>query len=666
MKGCAIPHRTSASILALLIGFSASSDQFASGLGDEALLFEDVPSVFGASKYEQKVTEAPSRISIVTAEEIQRYGYRTFSELLRSLPGFSVTNDRNYAYTGVRGFGIPGDYDTRLLQLVDGHRINDNLYGSLYSDNSFPVDLHLIDRVEVIRGPSSSLYGSGAFFAVVNVITKKGRDIDGWQVSGSAGSLQNNQGQLTYGRRYGNGAEVLVSAMASDSVGNERLYYAEFDDPSTSNGVAEDKDGEDVQRFFTRVSFGDFSLEGVYGQREKAIPTAPYDSLFNANETRTWDNRGYLDLKYETLLQSGAEVVARVYYDSYWYKGEYMYDYGDALDPYLSLNHDYGKGAWWGSDLQWAKQLGNHRIVAGTEYRNSLREEQGNYDQDGVYLDVETDSAVSAVFAQDEIQLNDKLTLNLGLRYDRYSNFGGTTNPRAALIWTPSATSVMKVLYGQAFRAPNAFELYYNEDVRWKPSPNLSPETIDTRELVWEQQLSDGLRGVVAIYTNEISNLIALTTDPADGMLVNINEGDAQAEGAELELEYRWTNGTSAVMSYSYQHAEDVITGARLVNYSPHVTKLNLVAPILNDGLDVALEAQHEAARLTIDGNESGSRMLLNLSLFSEVWMQGLTASMTIYNLFDETYAYPASEEHEQDLIEQDGRTLRLRLAYAF
>ena len=91
---------------------------FGEGLDEERLLFADIPSVYSASKYEQKVTEAPSRVSIVTAEEIQRYGYQTLADILRSLPGFYTTNDRNYGYVGVGGFGIPGDYDSRLLLLV--------------------------------------------------------------------------------------------------------------------------------------------------------------------------------------------------------------------------------------------------------------------------------------------------------------------------------------------------------------------------------------------------------------------------------------------------------------------------------------------------------------------------------------------------------------------
>ena len=142
----------------------------------EMLLFDDIPSVFTASKYEQKVTDAPARINIITAKEIESHGYQNLADILRSVPGFYTTYDRNYHYTGIRGFGIPGDYDTRILTLVDGHRVNENIYDSSSTKRGFVLDVDLIERVEIVRGPASSLYGSNAFFGVVNVITKNGRD----------------------------------------------------------------------------------------------------------------------------------------------------------------------------------------------------------------------------------------------------------------------------------------------------------------------------------------------------------------------------------------------------------------------------------------------------------------------------------------------------------
>jgi len=194
----------------------AQMEDGAFAMDEEAMLFEEIPSVFGASKYEQKVTEAPASVSIVTAEEIARYGYRTLADILQSLRGFYVSNDRNYQYSGVRGFGRPGDYNNRLLLLIDGHRANDNVYNSAYIGHEFPVDVDLIDRVEVIRGPSSSIYGTSAFFGVINVITKRGRDYQGVEVSSEAGNYDAYNGRLSYGDRYGSGFELLVSG----TVGN--------------------------------------------------------------------------------------------------------------------------------------------------------------------------------------------------------------------------------------------------------------------------------------------------------------------------------------------------------------------------------------------------------------------------------------------------------------
>ena len=119
----------------------------------EDLMEIEVDSVYGASKYLQKVTQAPASISIVTAEEIQKYGYRTLADVLRSVRGFYITYDRNYSYVGVRGFARPGDFNSRILVLVDGHRVNDNIFDQAFLGTDFPVDIDLIDRIEVIRGP---------------------------------------------------------------------------------------------------------------------------------------------------------------------------------------------------------------------------------------------------------------------------------------------------------------------------------------------------------------------------------------------------------------------------------------------------------------------------------------------------------------------------------
>ncbi|HTT18702.1 MAG TPA: TonB-dependent receptor plug domain-containing protein, partial [Candidatus Sulfotelmatobacter sp.] len=146
-----------------------------------------VESVYGASKFLQNVSDAPTSVTVVTAEDIQKYGYRTLADVLQTVHGFYVINDRNYSYVGVRGFLDPRDYNARILFLVDGHRINDNIFDGSYVGTEFPVDVDLIERIEIIRGPNSSIYGTGAFAAVINVITKRGRDMNAAEISAAAG-----------------------------------------------------------------------------------------------------------------------------------------------------------------------------------------------------------------------------------------------------------------------------------------------------------------------------------------------------------------------------------------------------------------------------------------------------------------------------------------------
>jgi iron complex outermembrane receptor protein len=235
-----------------------------------------------------------------------------------------------------------------------------------------------------------------------------------------------------------------------------------------------------------------------------------------------------------------------------------------------------------------------------------------------------------------------------------------------ALIWTPVKQSTLKLLYGTAFRAPNAYELHYEDGgIAQKAPDSLDPETVRSYEIVLEQRLNREVNLTAAVYRNEIEDLIAITTDPTDGLLVFENRGSATAKGVELELNGHWVNGWKGSISYSYQQAEDD-DGGRLVNYPQNMAKLNVIAPLGAAGLAAGVGMQYEDGRKTLGGWETDSRLLTNLTLSSTDWVDGLTLSASVYNLFDESYAVPGFEEHTQDQIEQDGRTFRLKLQYAF
>ena len=309
---------------------------------EEFMLFEDIPSVFSASKYEQKVTQAPSSVSIITAEEIKKYGYRDFMEILQSIRGFYVTNDRNYEYAGVRGFGLPSDYSNRILILLDGMRTNDNVYDAPSMDSM--VDVDLIDRIEVVRGPSSSLYGSNAFFATINVITKRGRDYNGLEISGEVGSHDTYKPMATFGKKMASGFEMLVSGSYLDSDGDDNLYYSEFDDPETNNGRAKDRDELEQKNFMAKFSYRDFSLTANYNKYTKDVPTAPWETIFNGN-LWTEDEMFIAGLTYDHSYQNGVDLAAKLNYNYYKYEGEYPYEGDPDWDePPVVVNDDRAKG----------------------------------------------------------------------------------------------------------------------------------------------------------------------------------------------------------------------------------------------------------------------------------------------------------------------------------
>jgi len=218
----------------------------------EDLMKVDIDSVSGVSGFNQKVTEAPAAVTIITAEDIQRYGYRTLADILRNVRGFYVSNDRNYSYLGVRGYGLPGDYNSRITLMVDGHRLNDDIFDAALIGTEFPIDVDLIDRVEVIRGPNSSLYIASAFLGVINVITKRGRDSQRVSVTGSVASYGTYEGSVIYGDQFKNGLEMLLSGSFYDSHGQDRLFFPQFDTPANNNGIAENADGDE---FYHSVIF---------------------------------------------------------------------------------------------------------------------------------------------------------------------------------------------------------------------------------------------------------------------------------------------------------------------------------------------------------------------------------------------------------------------------
>jgi len=658
--------RIAATVLGLVVAAGSASAQSLSEMSLERLMRVDAGRVFGASERSQPVTEAPTSVSFITAEDIARYGYRTLADVLHGVRGMYVSDDRNFSLLGARGFGKPGDYNSRILLLVNGHRVNDNVFGQAEIGAEFGLDAASFERVEIIRGPASSIYGDSAFFAVVNVITRTGATINGGSASIQMGSQGTQLVRGTVGRSFRNGLDVALSSSVHHSDGASRLYFPAFDSPHTNFGIAQGLDGERAGQFYGRLAYRGLTLTSAYGNRRKDVPTASFGTIFNEQIDReqTEDRHTLLDLEYGRPIGS-ARLTVRGSYDRFTYDGHYPIP-GDDFGLRKVVAHNDVIGARWTVGARLNKPLPfRQMLVAGTEFINNTDQNQRSSILDPAVPMFTTDvsSTQQAVYIQDELKLGRHVILNGGLRYDRYEAFDRVT-PRTAVIVMPSPAQSFKYLYGRAFRSPNAYErndFYFGAQVA-----SLTPESIVTHEFVWEQYARDWLRTSVSTYWYTAERLITETADPSTFFGVTyVNEGEVRAKGVELESQMRLWKGAEGHLSYALQNATDHATGRRLTNSPRQMVKGRVSAPLVGNGSSVALEVLGIGRRLTVSGSEVGAAATANVTVIKPLG-RSFELLGTMRNLFDVEYADPASEQHRQDTIPRNGRTFHIGIGWHF
>jgi outer membrane cobalamin receptor len=611
--------------------------------------------VVAGSKRVQQTRNVASFVSVVTAADIKEHGYRTLSAVLKTLASFYLSDDRNYTFVGVRGFERSGDYNSRVLLLLNGQRTNDPVYDQAYIGEEFSVDVDMIDRIEVIRGPSAAVYGSSAFFAVINVVTKSGASLAGGEVSAAAASYGTYGGRASYGKTFSNDGDFMISASYSDAKG-QSLYYPEFDTPATNNGIAANADHEDFRKLLATASKGHFAFQASHSYREKGIPTAAFGTLFNDSRSRTWDGLSLASASYN-LSSPLSSLSTRVFAGRWTYKGAYAYV------PGVPPNRDDDIGEWLGTSVDAAHTFSRHLLTVGAEVQDNYNMKQKNFDPAPfvVYSDLANKAVHGGVFVQDEIKLLDPLTLYAGARLDRYEGFGSEMSPRLGLIYTPDAATTVKLLAGRAFRAPNDYELHFSS-VYDEPNPALKPERIQTLELIAERMIGDVVQVSASTFRNRLSGLINQRVDSAQNNRLQFLNADAiESKGIELGLRVNRGHGPTGQFTYSLQRTEDRLTGIELTNSPRQMAKFEILAPIDLRNITVGVDAQYVSGRQTIAGTMAPGEVVTNLSFLAPLAFRRFDLSATAYNLFAVKYGIPGSDEHLQNIIAQDGRSFRVQ-----
>lgn len=617
--------------------------------------------VYSASRYLQNASDAPSAVSVVTSEDIRSFGWRTLAEILRTLPGLTVNHDRNYTYLGARGFLRPGDYNTRFLLLIDGQRTNDPVYSQAAIGSEFILDVDLIDRVEYVPGAGSSMYGASAFFGVINVVTKRPRQLPPLQLSGEAGRAGASKGRATISLHNDAGAELLLSATRYRSTGAD-LYYPEFDQAANNNGIARGLDHDLANSLFAKGRAGPWHFSFAHAERTKGIPTASFGQVFNDPRSHTRDVQTRAQIGYRDLMPNNTELAINLTFGQYKYEGDYVYDV-----PPVNIQRDGSVGTALGVDMRLVTtRFSGHKLVIGAEHTVDTRREQYNYYVApwSAGLDDRRRGRNTGFFIQDEIALSPKLMLNAGLRLDASEITTAIVNPRLALIYKPWAGTVVKGVVGTAYRDPNAYEMYYRAPAPdgQNANPALKPERIQTRELILEQRLGQSSKVSGTLYQNVISDLITQSYDEGTQMSTFVNTGKAVARGLELAIDHAWAGGARMRASTTVQHTHEDTNG-HPVNSPRVLAKANVSVPL--GRARTGLEAQFVGPRQTLAGKIDGY-WIANATLFAARLAKGVELSASLYNVFNRRYADPGGAEHTQDSLQQDPRMWRLKLTIGF
>ena len=620
--------------------------------------------VSAASRFEQLIGEAPAAASVLSSSDIRAHGWRTLADALASLPGLFTTDDRSYAYLGARGFLRPGDYNSRFVFMIDGVRTNDTVYGQAMLGNEGLVDMDMVQRIEFIPGAGSAIVGSSAMFGVINVVTRDGNALAGPRVALAAGSQGERRLRASYGWHGRQGADLLMSASVLTREG-ETLYYPEFDTPEQGNGIVRGGDGEQARQFLFKASAAGFTLSANHVHRSKGTPTASYETLFGA-PNRTLDTHSVVQLAWARSLAPGLALSAQ----ALWGKADYLghYYYAGARERRID-NVDGSHARWTGLNLHAAfTGLAGHKILLGTDLERDTRRDLFNYVAEpyALMLDERRSANRHGVFVEDELRLGERVLVNASLRRDRHSTGAHSTSPRLALLYRFTPGNTVKLIYGRAFRVPNAYELYYHveEDGGQLPNPTLAPERIRTTEAVFEHAFGASGHARLSLFTYRMRDLITQQQDPASGLLIFRNIDRARALGLEASAEQVYASTARLRASYSWQRASDG-EGQPLRAAPRHLFKLNGVLPVAADRARLGAEFHCLSARLTEHGRVGGY-CLSNLTLSSARLLPGADLSLSAYNLLDRRYADPAGPAFVQQALQRQGRTYHLKLVYSF
>jgi len=607
-------------VLASLGISTAQSQPLTSQEEERAMLqlYGDEELVSLATGTQQPLGRAPAVATVITAKDIKAMGATDLDEVLETVPGLHVARNA-IGYDPIYTFrGIYSSFNQQVLVLINGIPIT-NVYAGERGVIWGGMPVQAISRIEVVRGPGSAVYGADAAAGVINIITKTKDEINGTEIGGRVGSFDTYDGWGLHGGTWG-GFDVAAMVEYHKTNGPDSIIDSDlqsiFDQalgthaslaPGPVNLMRNNLDVRlDVSRDHWRwrgglQHHGDFG-EGA-GLAQALDPHSRNESdrwntdltyhnpefaenwdvqaqasFFHTSAVNTRDNRL---LPPGTLLPIGADGnISGTSIDLVRFPNGYIGDpstfenharvnvsgvYTGFTDHQLRLGTGYNYSALWATEK---KNFGINPYT-GQPIPFSGNLALVNVSGTGAAYIGKPDRQNYFLYVQDEWKFARDWQLTGGVRYDYYSDFGETLNPRGAVVWDLRYDLTAKLMYGSAFRAPSFQELHAVNNPVTLGNPNLKPETLDTVELAFDYRPRSDLRLGWNLFHYWWKDLIRYVPDAGGGSFTAQNTGAQNGYGTELEAEWEPLDNLKLVGNYAYQHSTDQTT-RRDAGYAPH------------------------------------------------------------------------------------------------
>jgi len=635
--------------------------------------------VTAVSRNKELVEEAPSSVSIIPGAELRAMGYPTIAEAVRGVRGVYLSDDRSYTTLGFRGFSRPGDYGNKVLVLYDGHPFNDNILYQSFPGFEGRTDIEDVERIEVVRGPGSALYGTGAVFGVVNVVTHERDKRTKVEAGASAVEYSMTRGRVHAYYNAGHDAGAWVSASAGRGAGRDFFFPEYLNDSSGLRGEARNLDDSRLHTLQGRVWWKDLTLQAMWNHRNKTIPSAEYETIFGDSRNRFIDDRAFVEARFEPKLGDSVQSLTRAHYNLYDFYSGAPYDPADG-----GLAEESYKGRWAGLEQRFLlKPVSMLSLTLGGEVQRHFRAFMSGKDETGDYLPANDNPfTVLAAYAVGDVELDPRFRMSLGVRYDRFAfefaePLGNVTrdsvNPRLAIVAKPYSNGITKLIAGRAFRAPTVYEIFYQSAVQ-DPSPDLKPEQLWSGELEHTHLFGSAVSGTVAAYGNYVDDLIVgrgsgTTTDHT---FLENSSSPVLVLGGEAEVRRDWRSGWMVAAQYSFSRARYLnnTEDLRKVPNSPqHLAAIKGAVPILGRTMMAMSRVTLEGGRydrLETPGDpaqgHTDAGLIWDLVLSGELMNTKVRYNLGAYNIADWHYSVPVSSEFRMLTMPQAGRTLLANL----